>query len=245
KLGMTWQPFARTTLRGAVFRVLTRTLLNDQTVEPTQVAGFNQFYQDTPGADIWTYGAAVDQRFSTDVYGGIEFVKRDLDIPFRVTALPSAPLEVHHTDWQENLGRGYLYWTPHPWIVGSTEYLYEHWDRGDELGGAERIQNLTTHRLRLGGSFFHPSGIFARLRATYADQEGTFWDSGLTSVSDDGDHFWVTDAALGYRFPKRYGMLTFEVKNLFDETFKFQDTDATNPSIYPERLALIRLTLSF
>ncbi len=245
KLGLTWQPFARTTLRGAVFRVLTRTLLNDQTVEPTQVAGFNQFYQDTPGADIWTYGAAVDQRFSTDVYGGIEFVKRDLDIPFRVTPLPPAPPEVHHTDWQENLGRGYLYWTPHPWIVGSTEYLYEHWDRGDELGGADRIKNLTTHRLRLGGSFFHPRGLFARLRATYADQEGTFWDSGLTSVSDDGDHFWVIDAAVGYRFPKRYGMLTLEVKNLFDETFKFQDTDAANPSIYPGRLALVRVTLSF
>ena len=245
KLGLTWQPFSRTTFRGAAFRVLTRTLLSDQTVEPTQVSGFNQFYRDTPGADIWTYGAAVDQQFTPDVHGGIEFLMRDLDISFRQASSPSAPLEVRHTDWEENISRGYLYWTPHPWMVGSTEYLYERWNRGEALGGDERIKTLTTHRLRLGGSFFHPTGLLARLQATYADQAGEFWDPGLVSISNGSDRFWVFDAAVGYRFPKRYGMLTFEVKNLFDESFEFQDTDAANPSIYPERLALVRLTLSF
>jgi hypothetical protein len=55
----------------------------------------------------------------------------------------------------------------------------------------------------------------------------------------------VADAAIGYRLPKRYGMLTLEVKNLFDTDFNFQDTDAANPSIYPERLALVRCVLNF
>jgi hypothetical protein len=35
-----------TTLRAAAFRVLKRTLITDQTLEPTQVAGFNQFFDD-------------------------------------------------------------------------------------------------------------------------------------------------------------------------------------------------------
>ena len=38
KLGFTWNPFQDTTVRGAAFRVLKRTLITDQTIEPTQVA---------------------------------------------------------------------------------------------------------------------------------------------------------------------------------------------------------------
>lgn len=243
KLGLTWRPFNRTTVRGAAFRVLTRTLLNDQTVEPTQVAGFNQFFRDTPGADIWSYGGAVDQRFSTDVYGGVELMLRDLDIPYKEINAPT--IDVRHGDWNERLGRAYLYWTPHPWVVGSLDYIFEDWDRGDEYTSIDRIKTLTTHRLGLGGSFFHPTGIFARIKAIHADQRGEFWGSGGMLTWDGSDHFWVVDAAVGYRLPKRFGLLTVEVKNLFDEEFNFQDTDPANPTIYPERLILGRLTLSF
>jgi tetratricopeptide (TPR) repeat protein len=245
KLGVTWQPVSGTTFRGAIFRVLTRTLLNDQTVEPTQVAGFNQFYRDVAGADTWTYGTAVDQRLTDDVYGGLEISRRDLDIPFRKTPLPPQPPQVKETSWKEQLGRGYVYWAPHPWIVGNIEYLYERWERDEELGGKDMIQNLTTHRVGLGGSFFHPTGLFARIRATYADQEGDFWNLGLTSSRKESDNFWVVDGAVGYRLPKRFGQITVQVKNIFDEEFQFQDTDPANPTIYPERLALVSITLSF
>ena len=64
KLGMTWSPFTNTTLRAAAFRVLKRTLVTDQTLEPTQVAGFNQFYDDFNGTEAWRYGGAIDQKFS-------------------------------------------------------------------------------------------------------------------------------------------------------------------------------------
>ena len=40
KLGIIFEPIQGTTLRAAAFRVLKRTLLNQQTVEPTHVAGF-------------------------------------------------------------------------------------------------------------------------------------------------------------------------------------------------------------
>ena len=243
KLGITWRPFSKTVVRGAVFRVLTRTLLSDQTVEPTQVAGFNQFYQDIPGADTRTYGAAVDQRFTSELFGGIEYLQRDQEIPYEVESGGQTQLET--SDWEENIGRGYLYWAPHPWVVGSAEYLYEDWERGSDFPGLEAIRTLTTNRIGFGVNFFHPSGMFARLKSTYADQEGEFWDDTLTSTRNESDNFWVFDAAFGYRFPKRYGVFTFEMKNLFDEAIKFQDTDPANPSIYPERLVVVRLTLSF
>ena len=46
KFGIIWNPFPGTTVRAAAFRVLKRTLITDQTLEPTQVAGFNQFFDD-------------------------------------------------------------------------------------------------------------------------------------------------------------------------------------------------------
>jgi outer membrane receptor protein involved in Fe transport len=44
KAGITWNPFVGTVLRAAVSRILKRSLITDQTLEPTQVAGFNQFF---------------------------------------------------------------------------------------------------------------------------------------------------------------------------------------------------------
>ncbi len=61
KFGITWNPLPGTTLRAAAFRVLKRTLITDQTLEPTQVAGFNQFFDDPEVTEAWRYGAAVDQ----------------------------------------------------------------------------------------------------------------------------------------------------------------------------------------
>jgi hypothetical protein len=40
-------------------------------------------------------------------------------------------------------------------------------------------------------------------------------------------------------------MLSLHVDNLLDEDFRFQDTDALNPSIPPERMAYFRFTLAF
>ena len=63
KFGIVWNPLATTTVRGAVFRTLKRTLITDQTLEPTQVAGFNQFFDDPNATRTWRYGVAVDQQF--------------------------------------------------------------------------------------------------------------------------------------------------------------------------------------
>ena len=57
KFGITWNPFPSTTVRAAAFRVLKRTLITDQTLEPTQVAGFNQFFDDPNVTEAWRYGA--------------------------------------------------------------------------------------------------------------------------------------------------------------------------------------------
>ncbi len=244
KLGLTWNLLPDLTLRAAVFRALKRTLTTQQTLEPTQVAGFNQFFDDATGAEAWRYGVALDRKFSKDLFGGVEYSRRDLDVPyFSVPAPPAPPApELRQADWKERLGRAYLYWTPHPWLALSAEYLYERFDRVSEF--AAGVEQVATHRFPFGIGFFHPSGFFARLKATYFDQEGRFVPQLAAASVPGSDRFWVADASIGYRLPRRLGIIKLEARNLFDESFKYQDMDAASPVIQPGRLVYLKVTLA-
>ena len=76
-----WNPLPSTTFAVRLFRVLKRKLITDQTLEPTQVAGFNQFFDDINGTEAWRYGVAIDQKFTKEIFGGIEYSGRNLKIP--------------------------------------------------------------------------------------------------------------------------------------------------------------------
>jgi hypothetical protein len=67
----------------------------------------------------------------------------------------------------------------------------------------------------------------------------------MDEITPGSDQFWVVDASLSYRLPKRYGIIKIGVKNAFDRDFQFQDTDPANPSITPERVATATITLAF
>jgi hypothetical protein len=174
KFGITWSPFAGTTLRGAVFRTFKRNLINDQTLEPTQIAGFNQFYDDVNATDALRYGAGIDQKFSKNIFGGIELSKRDLQVPFFSRPVPPAPqvFQLEKSDWEEHLGRAYLYWAPHEWFSLKWEYVFEKAEREEKFSAG--VKKVETHRIPLGANFFHPSGFSANLLCTYYNQDGEF-----------------------------------------------------------------------
>ena len=68
-------------LRGAVFRTSKRQFVSDQTLEPTTIAGFAQFFDDFNRTDAWTAAAGVDFRAASNVWMGAEYLYRSLDIP--------------------------------------------------------------------------------------------------------------------------------------------------------------------
>ncbi len=239
KLGVNWNPIPSTTIRGAVFRTLTRTLVTDQTLEPTQVAGFNQFFDDFEATDAWVYGVAIDQKFPKDVYVGAEFSYRDLDVPFI-----DLDLTLEEADWEEYLGRAYFYWTPHEWLSLKAEYLYEDFERDENL--PDGIKDLRTHRFPLGINFFHPSGLSAGLTATYYDQKGEIERTaiGFDVFEEGSDQFWLVDAAISYRFPKRYGFITLGATNIFGEEFDYFEVDRNNLRIQQDTQVFVKLTLA-
>jgi outer membrane receptor protein involved in Fe transport len=242
KIGVVWNPLPATTVRAAAFRVLKRTLLTDQTLEPTQVAGFNQFFDDTNSTESWRYGVAVDQKFGDSLFAGVELTRRDLSIPI-VDVNVLTDTVVVRGDAREYFHRAYLFWTPHPWVALSAEYQYEN-IRNDDVVAAF-LNEVTTHRVPLGVRFFHPSGVSLSLRGTFVDQHGDFVRQGTGASESGSDRFFLVDAALSYRLPRRLGFVTVGATNLFDKEFRYQETDVRNPMIQPERLIFTRVTLSF
>jgi tetratricopeptide (TPR) repeat protein len=240
KLGGSWQILPDTRIRAAAFRSLKRTLNANQTIEPTQVAGFNQFFDDPNGTDVWRYGAAVDHAFSKRLFAGAEFSQRDLD----VSSLDVVNNVIKKFNWTENLGIAYLYWMPLDWLSLSSKYQYEVFDR-DSGGGVQQIRKVETHRFPMGVGLFFPIGFSGKIKATYLSQDGEFFDpSNPDFIVDGDDQFWVVDMELSYRFPKRYGLISVGAKNIFDQEFKFQDTDPDSPIVQPDQFFYAKVTLS-
>ncbi len=239
KIGVTFNPFEKTTLRAAAFRTLKRPLAAQQTLEPTQVAGFNQFYDDPDGTKVWRYGIAIDHTFSDRLYGGAEYSERDLE-------RPSIDLDldrVDFDDWREKVMRSYFYWAPHPRWAFSAEYLFEQFER-EGFTGFEQISELDTHRFPLGVNYFHPLGLSLNVGLSWVDQEGTFGTE-PADFRQGSDQFWLLDAAINFKCPKRFGTISIGAKNITDETFIFQDTDLSKMDIYPQRVFFGKISLSF
>ncbi|MGD8834384.1 MAG: TonB-dependent receptor [Desulfobacteraceae bacterium] len=248
KAGVSWEVFEGTTLRAAVFRVFEDTLIAKQRLEPTQVAGFNQFFEEVldggEAVDVWNYGLGVDTELSDNLSCGIEYVKRELDLQVVDLIFTGTAQEVQ---WDEEIVRLYLYASPMVWLTLDFGYQYESFERDTIYTGDEDIAELKTHRFPIGARFFLPADFFAGVKATYVSQDGKFGSNPtpVNPLRSDEDTFWVFDANLGYRLPRRMGTITVDGKNIFNNAFKFQDTDPSRPTIFPDQQILVKLTVTF
>ncbi|MEE4240828.1 MAG: TonB-dependent receptor [Desulfopila sp.] len=242
KLGIVWQPSMATQIRAAAFRSTTRFLFYGQTIEPTSVAGFNQFYDDMEGTTAWTYGTAIDHSFSSEWYGGAQYFRRLLDVPYPDFS-PTFEILLEEDEWQEDIGSAYLYWTLSSRMALGLEYYYERYEH-ERFEGMQEIRRLTNHRIVPTVKFFHPCGVSTTLRAGYVNQKGDF-GSRFLGYEEKDDEFWVFDLSLSYRLPKRYGILQLQVNNLFDEDFAYLDTDPAQSRLLQERQILASFTVSF
>jgi tetratricopeptide (TPR) repeat protein len=244
KAGLTVNLTPSTTLRLAVVRVLEIPLIERQTLEPTQVAGFQQFFDDGGGSSSWQEGAALDQKITANLFGGLEYSYRRVGIP-TVSAIGMSTLTVH-----DQLGMAYLFWTPVTWLAANASYQYERRDTGVgyDVFFAPLGLDMTTNRVPLGINLFHPSGLFAKFKATYVSQRGIFEQHSTFSMMPGNSDFWLLDASLGYRLPKRLGIMSVEANNLLNRTFQYQQNPSTitvMPLYQPARAIFGKLTLLY
>lgn len=235
KFGVLWNVTPDTVVRGAGFRTLKRTLITDQTLEPTQIAGFNQFFDDLNGTDATRWGIGLDHRFDPDLAGGAEISRRDLQVP--AIDLPA----VNRREW---LYRGYLLWTPHPRWAGTLEYFRENFHNAADFGPLD----TETQTLPASVSYFDPAGWYAKFRASY------FYQKAYLGTGPDSDDAVFLDLALGYRLPQRYGIFEVQLQNLLDQNYRYEGPqnrmtnklDGTTPGLPfpPEFTISARFTLA-
>jgi Flp pilus assembly protein TadD len=247
KVGVSWDVLPSTTLRAAWFETLKRPLIGDlsmrsgQTIEPTQIAGFNQLFDDPPGAKTRRWGVGIDQKFANPFFasdtlllGGV-WSQRQLDVPLSVGD------QSFQLGWKERFGRGYLSWLLSERLAFNTELDYEAINRPDaaELDAFARIQLLLVPiELR----YFDPNGVLGLVRTTVVREQGEFYNVTSGDVSPGKGTFATVDMGIGWRSPGRPFIATFEVQNLLDSHLHFQDTDPLNPRILQRRTFLARMT---
>ena len=255
KFGVSWYIHEHFRFRFAYFEQLKRRLLANQTLEPTQVAGFNQFYDDFNGsrAEVLAFGADYQPTDKLEI--GIEAISRDLDAQFKLLSSEGEDSQIDERR-DEDFYSAYLFWIPHPFWTVRTEFAQDNYKNDDSQLVGEPVV-LETSTALLGMRYLHPNGISVGVDATYIDQEVTARDliidaNGLPAVGPDEtqkEDFVVLDAAVRYRFPKRLGEIAFEVNNLFDKEFNYQSdnfrsTVTLAPRYVPDRSVLVRVVLN-
>ena len=245
KFGVQWQVNNALRLRGAYFEVMKPVLASNRTLEPTQVAGFNQYFDDVDATRSKRYGVGADLKPSRTVSLGAEFTRRELKSP----TFPGG--NVVFDDRSELTHRAYGYWTPSDRWALSAEAAYDKFNNDKASPDANIVPaSVRTVSVPLKATYFHPAGYFGGVGVTYVNQEVR--RTSASSLPQGNSSFSVVDLSAGYRLPKRLGVVSLSVQNLFDRHFKYQDDSyrqfGDEPSVAPytpERVVMGRFTLSF
>ena len=231
---MTWRISDFITLRAAGFRVVTRSINSDQGLEPTQIAGFNQFFDDQNGTESESGGLAADFRIFPTVYAGLEVTRRDLKVPFS-----DEIGEVFFDNHRQDTASGYLYWLPNDRLSVSLEPRYHEFETGTGFATMELTE------LPLSVKFVSPSGLWLGVSVTGVEQSGEFDGPIGASFLGPTALCWSMRsspiACLACR-----GTISLEGTNLFDEEFQFQEIDQeVLPRYVPESQFFLRASFNF
>lgn len=249
KLGLEWRIGDEATVRLAALRTLKRPLIVDQTLEPTQVAGFTQLFDDINGTEAWLFGLGVDLSLAPGVAAGAQTTLRRLSVP----GTPNVgPVFDDHREWRIE---GWLALQLAPELTLSLEPRFERFEAvARELFGLgisrfpARVETIELP-VRLRG--IAASGLFGELKLTFVHQEiDDYRPLGFPALDHGRSQFVTLDVTLGYRFPDQRGSIALVATNLFDKNFRYLDdnyrTNQTRLSpLLPEAMLLVRGSLRF
>ena len=255
KVGVTYRPFAHTTIRGASYSRLAPAIGRIQTLEPTQVAGFNQFFFEPGGTHSRAWGGGIDQEFGSHFFAGGQYLRRRLDVPEAVCSNPdpfSGCAGQTPTDIEQKFSRNadasaYLSAVLSPRATFGVDYSYEKRDFDEtRVNNDGLFQDYNkTWRLAPNLRYFWTNGMFATARATWYNQKIDEFDD----LSSPERHvrtadFWLIDVTAGYRLPNRYGSIILEAHNLSDREFEAFDR-AVEDTFVPARTVTLRLDITY
>lgn len=221
KFGISWNASPTTTLRFSAFRE-GRRYDDDATLEPSQISGFNQIYNDFSSdiiVDSNRYGLAIDHEINSSLYTGASLLHANLDSSV-LTQTEQRILNSNH-----KLAEAYIYYILNNKINFKIEMDYEDY-QGRKEAFAPNVLSLKTYRLPVGVNYRPSKDLAFELLATYYNQKGKYQvldDFFIPMEIDGNDDFWLVDSSMSYSLPNRMGKFSLGVKNLFDTSFNYED----------------------
>ncbi len=237
KFGLLWTLSSDTTLRATWFKTIKRSFDANQTLQPSQVLGFNQVFDDPNGTLSRRLGVALHHAFSTKTFAGAEVSARKSKVP----NFPGEP----YSDWNERFAKAYVYRVLNTRTTLTTELQYERLQRPEDNPGNEAFTDIRSVIVPLALRFNGPTTWSAVLEAIYVNQRVRYVDP-ANDVVDGKSGLVVANVSLAYQFASRNASVSVEAKNLFDRRFRYQEIDAFSaPRISPRRTLLARMSASF
>ncbi|MBX7137832.1 MAG: FecR domain-containing protein [Oligoflexia bacterium] len=251
KVGVTLYPIADLTVRAAYFEGLRKTSLEDNvSLEPSLVGGINQLFTDFPGNRTRNYGAGVDYKLTSSTYVGMEALHRhiidqirpaDTSITFNFDALDASQsvdlLDAQPLHYEADFLNAYWYQVLCRSVVLAVEGGWSDFERTDP----ELAQDIEAGRVGASLRYFHSSGLFAFTTATWRNQER----NGGDFLEDGSDSFWLLDAGIGYRLPRRHGIVQLKLLNLLDQDFEYDQSLGFEEFVRPDIGAALSATVNF
>ena len=243
KLGLEVEFAPGVRVRAAGLRTLKPARVVDQTLKPTQVAGFNQFFDDFNGTLAERYYLGFDLQPTRRLALGAVGSSGHLSKPI----LTQENELLFKESFGEHVYGGYAFLTLSKRTTLTARFEWEELTRKGDAFPDDPIY-LLTRSAPVSLRYFAPSGWFATLGATWVRQ--TVERLPASTLASGKSDFTLVDAALGYWLPSRRGQISIEARNLFDQQFNYQDvnfqtSEPRSPRFLPERSVFVRLTVSF
>lgn len=236
KFGFLWTIKKDTNVRLAYFSNLSKNLVSGESLQPTMVAGFNQVYADTAGTKSRLFGIAFDHKFSNSISSGIEHTIRNLDV---LTILNNNPT---NEIWKEEVTTAYTNWIVTNNLNLSLGVEQEVFIR-DGVSSLE-FTNVNTIKVPVSINYYKDKFNF-HMKFSHVEQQGGFIKISNGKSISDQDSFWITDITMNYKLPKSFGSITVGVKNIFNEKFKYFETDVRKPLFAHEKMSIAQINLQF
>lgn len=244
KSGLTLRLAPATTLRLGVFQGVKGPKYEEQTLEPTRFAGFNQLFDDLDATRWRRQAVGLDHRFPGGVTAGVEWSRRSLEVPGQ-GCLP----EGCRADWSELLHQAHLAVPLGPSAAFSAAWRFESLRLNEDPASSPSLPYLTRTELlplrlwlRLGPR------LSAQFEALRVRQETAISD-GFGGVANASPHFWLANARWSYTQPDQRLGLSLAIHNIFDRDFAFQNTDISGdpkvPLFYADRTVLVQAHVRF
>ncbi|GAA3961085.1 TonB-dependent receptor domain-containing protein [Allohahella marinimesophila] len=245
KFGVVYSPAPTLDFRLAAFRTFRREPVAKQTIEPTSIAGFNQFEDDFDTADAKNYGLGVDARTGPATFTGVQLMLRELD--FRIAG-GNETIQAASGSVREKSAEVYLNHIVNPWLTLSSRLLFDHAHLPYLQGAVGETDRRKTTRLPLAAHLFHQRWQLT-LEAEYLRQQtrtSLLNIETLQTASQRGrESVWIGNIALQYRLPRRFGMVEAGIDNVGDVERTIIRSDGDFLQFYPGRFLYGRVQFSF